>query len=198
MWALGRGKAPCPSRIEVIGCCSAERGHERPWQANSILQLCQAIQEGYTVKSPLCNSSHSSVSKWIDYAMSCCYMLQKLALQHSQVQMSIAQKAEQLQIFRAQQPTATPPRWQASPSRPECVFSTKTFVGVSSYSFHRLLSSILIGKSQMSFVQCHFDSFRIIIVSIAACLKMMFSLSTRSLTMFVQGTREVLTCVTKA
>ena len=46
MWALGRGKAPCPSRIEVIGCCSAERGHERPWQASSILQLCQAMQEG--------------------------------------------------------------------------------------------------------------------------------------------------------
>lgn len=112
--------------------------------------------------------------------------------------MSIAQKAEQLQIFRAT-PTATPPRWQASPSRPECVFfSTKTFVGVSSYYFHLLLSSIFIGKSQMSFLQCHFDSFRIIIVSIAACLKMMFSLSTRSLTMFVQGTREVLTCVTKA
>ena len=62
--------------------------------------LCYAARFCYAAEVPF-SSSHS-------------------ALQNAQVQMSISQKAEQLQNFRAT-PTATPARWQASPSRPECV-----------------------------------------------------------------------------
>ena len=84
------------------------------------------------------------------------------ALQNAQVQMSISQKAEQLQNFRAT-PTATPARWQASPSRPERVcFSTEPW------------QSLIVICSRWSADVIPSMSFLINVVSAAACFKMVF------------------------